>query len=369
MKRTIIILIIILVAASCNQASKNNADETTDTICEGAPANETFNTILQQLGLECKDCYLEFVSEQTVPANEDLTIWVIPKIISLEKDNYNNESFSLDCYVLLADTKTGKVVSRHYTPDAYSSDAYMLTGIGIDTLDYRLNDNKIIFGISSGYNGSSGVNPSGHRSRELFVQQNDSLLPVLSYTAREYRGENDGGANGNGWFEEYNTRLVATDHKSNGFPDLTLFTDYKFEESEQNEVVRDSISSDSIQLFRYTTNTYKGVKKIEGTVCEEIRDGYGKKKCYYFGKTLAEVYQIIYKENENSLQRYMQPELPSEDLEYKMITHEDVDSLTINYNYKNKKNLNLEFSTDMGVEYCIFNEKENCTIFIYDYHD
>lgn len=65
----------------------------------------------------------------------------------------------------------------------------------------------------------------------------------------------------------------------------------------------------------------------------------------------------------------MQSELPSENFEYKMITHEGIDSLTINYNYKNKKNLSLEFSTDMGAEYCIFEEKKNYTIFRYDYHD
>ncbi|MCC8154403.1 MAG: hypothetical protein LIP01_09415, partial [Tannerellaceae bacterium] len=353
------------------EITENNLSSDIPDECKGNFTYETFHTVLQQLELKCNEIYLSYVSELVVPGNENFTIWVIPKINSLEKDEWGYESFLLDKYILLTDTGTGNIVSKYFQPAAWSSDAYRLAHINIDTLDYRLNDSRIFFGVHSGYGTSSSVNPGGHQSLELFALQDNKLVSVFEYTTNDYRGENDGGTNGCGWNEEYKTHLFVTDHKINGFSDFALLTEYRSIETKNYEVVQDSLSCDSVCFYSYTPRGYTKVNKIEGTFCREIKDGWGKRECFYFGKTLPEVYQIIYDENKENLQQYMLPELPPEVVEYSRKDNrgEIRDSLTIYYRYRDVNDLVIEFATDLGSEYTAFEEKQGYTIFRYDYHD
>lgn len=361
------------IAIGCTQPKVQNNTKITDsskTDSDGNFVSETLSTILKQLNLKPEDCYSNFISEMPMPGNERLTIWIIPKITLYEKDNYGNEIFNLDSYVLLADTETGKIVSKYHFPDKWSSDAYEITGISIDSLDYRLNDDKIVFGVSRSSKASTRVCPTGDGFTELFVQQGDSLHCIFGYSTYNYHGENYGGLNGNAWMEEYRTKLIVLENKTNGFYNFSLLTYYESEATENNKVVSTDASSDSLLFFNYKEDGYKETKNHIKVFCKPLE--YGKKDCNYYGKTLAEVYQIIYEGNKNDNQRYMRRELPLKDSDYTMIHDgqtEEIDSINISYNYINRKHLSVSLETEGGCEYYTFEEMDNYTRFRYDYHD
>lgn len=373
MKKYLFALIIVVIVIGCTQSKKQNTTKTADfseTDCDRDSELEVLGAILQQLNLKPEDCYSNFISEMPMPENERLTIWIIPKITFYEKDNYGNEAFNLDGYVLLADTKTGEIVSKYYSPNKWSSDAYEIVGVAIDSLDYRLNSNKTVFGVSWYSRASTRVFPTGDGFTELFVQQGDSLHCIFGYSTYNYHGENDGGLNGNGWVEEYRTKLIVLEDKTNGFYDFSLLTDYRSETNENDEVVESNVSSDSLRFFSYKKDGYKEAKDHIKVFCKPLE--HEKKDCNYYGKTLAEVYQIIYESNESDNQRYMRRELPLKDFGYTMKYDGQpgtIDSINISYNYMNNKRLSVSFETDAGGAYYIFEEMGSYTNFRYDYHD
>lgn len=373
MKECLFSLIILLIIASCSQKKEQNISDTaiaTDAMemeSDERFRTSTFNHILAQLNIKYEDCYLEFISERVVPGNETLTIWLIPKIAFFEKDEYGNKAFELDSYVLLADTKTGKIVSKYYKPTNWSSDAYELMSVVIDTLGYELNSDKITFGINSYSRASTRVCPTGDGFIELFAQEGDSLHCIFSYSIYDYHGENDGGLNGNSWMGEYRTSLIPLKDKADGFCNFALLTNYHSESMENNEVVSSDISSDSLRFYTYRANSYKEDKNHTKVFCKPLE--HGKKDCNYYNKTLAETYRIIYYENKDNLQHYMCPKLPLVDSVYTMKCSERNEDISIFYNYLDDNHLSVSFETNSGAEYYIFEEKNNYTNFKYDYHD
>jgi len=113
-----------------------------------------------------------------------------------------------------------------------------------------------------------------------------------------------------------------------------------------------------------------GVPNYEEPVeCEEIDS---KRECYYMRKTISAVYDIVYSENKEDLQKYMKFSLPSNDLEYEMIYSEGEnanDSISIRYHYSEENILTVSFLTDYGGEYYSFEEDGDGVVFKYDYHD
>lgn len=346
-----------------NKSDSNFVDETLD---EDSLKQKAFDNILRQLSLKRSECYLRFVSSQVLPANNLLTIWVIPKITSGEEDPSGNEMLTLGGYVLLADTKSGKIESKYYNPNAWESDAWELTAIGIDTLNYRLNDNKIMFGVYSTHKGSSNVFPAGEDVHQLFVREGDSLKCIFDYTSTEYRGENDGSANG--IFKEYTTDIVVTKHKTNTFYDFALLTDSRTEERGNDETADSRYSiRDSIRLFSFTGEKYEEVKQSNTAVVytDQLGESY-KQYWYYYGRSLEQVYNIFINSEKNGIaERLLKKEMPKENLKYEVKDVDNEDNgeskISISYEYKDSKCLEISVESDSFSNYTTITEKEGYT--------
>lgn len=314
-----------MVTTNCKNQSKAPEEivqEQTDSILPDsveAVANynqQAFSAILRQLNLKTEECCLQFVSQQKVPENKNLSVWVIPKI-----EDEDNESLVLDGFILLTDTETGEIISKCSQPESWVSDAMQLGYVVIDTLDLRLNDNRIMFGIQTSYNGSSAVCPRNISSLKLFVQQEDKLLPVFDYCSAESTG--DAGDSNTSWYTEYETEVIVTKQKSNGFYDFALITNSKTEHSKEGEVLETDYSiNDSIRLFCYTGKEYKEINKSDTAVVYLERMGESSKKYwFYYGKSVEQVYNIYLNCQEEKqtgayLQSMMKKEIPRENLEY-----------------------------------------------------
>lgn len=339
----------------CNYAKKNNNTslETTrnqsdssfmdEVLYEGNFNQKAFDNILQQLNLKRSDCDLSFVSSQVLPLDNSLTIWVIPQITPEQEIDTYNQIFTLDGYILLADTKTGKIESKSYQPNAWESDAWKLTALGIDILKYHLNNDKIMFGIYSTHQGSSKVLPAGETIHQLFVQDGESLKCIFDYVSSEYQGENDG--NTSGFLTEYTTDVVVTRHKTNAFYDFALLTDSRTEEQKNGEPLDRRYSiRDSIRLYSFTGEKYEEVMQSDTAVVYTEQIGKSHKKYwYYYGKTLEQVYHIYM--NEGEFATFLKKEMPKENLEYEMES-DDLGEILIDYKYYDKKNLVIDFKYD-----------------------
>lgn len=342
----------------CNYAKKNNNTslETTtnqsdssfvdEVLHEGDFNQKAFDNILQQLNLKRSDCDLSFVSSQVLPLDNSLTIWVIPQITPEQEIDTYNQIFTLDGYILLADTKTGKIESKFYQPNAWESDAWKLTAIGIDTLKYHLNNDKIMFGVYSTHQGSSKVLPAGETIHQLFIQDGESLKCIFDYVSSEYQGENDG--NTSGFLTEYTTDVVVTRHKTNAFYDFALLTDSRTEEQKNGEPLDRRYSiRDSIRLYSFTGEKYEEVMQSDTAVVytEQIGESH-KKYWYYYGKTLEQVYHIYMNEGEDTTS-FLKKEMPKENLEYE-IESNDLGTILISYQYNDNKNLVIDAEYDVG---------------------
>ena len=325
MKKAILILGVIFLIVSCQEKKQKNMS---DTVCEGYFSAQMFNIITQQLHLKCEDCYVEFVSEQILPGSEEFSIWVIPKIAFMETDEYSGKSFSLDSYILLVNNQTGKIVNKYYEPGAWSSDAYQLITISIDTPRYRLGDKIWAFGIRDSYKASSSVNPSSSNYVSLFIPQGDSLKKVFGYSSLEFQGEF--GINGEGQSHSTNGGIILSENETNGFFDIILKneTANTIYDLVENDIQEDVTTEEDFKFFRYTNTGYKETKANIGFLCEKSdNDMY--EECFYFDRTLEQVYHIT-REKESYLEQYLRPVLPTEDTEYN-IEEDEEDIIRLTY--------------------------------------
>ena len=334
MRQTVIILNI-LVLLACNQSAKQSENKkeqvlpTTEKerIDENDFSAELFQSILQQLQIKSDDCYLPFVVENNF---NGLSCWVVPTMISMEAKEPH--SFSLACYVLLADRKTEKIVSKYYHPHAWdSSDAWRLTNISINDTPYQSdknidvsiysdknmnqsNNNVIkVFSVIAHYEDSSRVSPVSREEISFFIPQDKSLKKIFDYTTNAY-GEN----NCNG-YDEIDKRLFISDNMTNGLYDIVMAIDsinIWFSDDDPDLFWRDYTTD--YKFFHYTGDKYEETTKLNHTVVHIKRfhnpgpaSPIGIEIYYYFGKTLAQAYDIL-KEN----YEYLKSELPKENIEY-----------------------------------------------------
>lgn len=336
-----VIVLFILMIIGCNNAKngkisegittkKSNSDFVNKAFEDISFNQKAFDTILQQLNLKRSECHLCFVSSQVSPLDSTLTIWVIPKVTSEEEDSSGNKMFILGGYVLLADTKTGEIESRFYNPNAWESDAWELSAIGIDTLGYRLNDNKIMFGI-------------------------------FDYVATQYQGENDGSTSGN--FIEYTTDVVVTHHKTNAFYDFVLLTDSRTEEQKDDKIVNSRYSiRDSIRLFSFTGEKYEEVKQNDTAVVytEQIGESY-KQYWFYYGKSLEQAYNVFKdSQGDKGFDIFLKKEMPKENLEYE-VESDDLGRISVIYEYDGLKCLVINVEYEAGSNYIEMTEKVGYT--------
>lgn len=172
------------------------------------------SAVLQQLHLSTKDCYQDLVVEKVLPYAKTQSVLVIPKIAQQEEG-----WVSLDSYILVIDTQTGKILQTYYEPEAWESDAVRLEEIIIDTAPYKVNDSNRAFGIRVRHHGSSGPNPFSEETLSLFIPQGKQLVKILdNFIVATYRGEWD--MNCAGEFEEEKKTLIISPTQTNAFFDL-----------------------------------------------------------------------------------------------------------------------------------------------------
>ncbi|AWG23547.1 hypothetical protein FFWV33_03870 [Flavobacterium faecale] len=179
--------------------------------------------ILNQLKIKKSEVNLELISEKKLPYSTDKTVIVIPKYIVNEKDEYNNYYFELDEYIIVANNITGEILYKFHQPNAWTSDAVMLTSIEIDTGLYKLNKKDRAFGIRVNYTGSSRPNPYYQTDLSLFIVQDNILKQVLkNLIISEFHGEWD--TNCAGEFEDSKSIISIDKTQFNNFNNLILAT-------------------------------------------------------------------------------------------------------------------------------------------------
>ena len=206
-----LLLPIALLFINCFSAKGQNSYENSLLVAE----------VLQQLKLEKKDIKTELFAEKMLPDKTSQSVLVIPKIISSEADIDNNFSFDLDAYIVIVENSTRKIINKYFEPEAWTSDAVMLSSIEIDTAPYFFQQNKRAFGVIVNYTGSSRPNPYSRSDLTLFTADKKSLKPVLkNYLLAESIGEWD--TNCAGEFEDMHSILIIDKQKSNNWNNLIV---------------------------------------------------------------------------------------------------------------------------------------------------
>lgn len=180
--------------------------------------------VINQLGLDSSDCYLNFISIKQFPNSNNKSIVVIPKIVNIDE-----ESLSLDSYIIVIETSSGNIQSTYFESNRtneWYSDAVQMESISIDSTAYILNRKNTAFGIRVNYSGPSRVNPSHEEFISLFVQEGDSLKRVLRrYPIEKFLGEWDGMCEGE--FVEKNGNIRFENEMTNGYNNLNIKTQIK----------------------------------------------------------------------------------------------------------------------------------------------
>ncbi|UTN06412.1 hypothetical protein L0669_11005 [Flavobacterium bizetiae] len=176
------------------------------------------NTVLKQLKIKKSDIHEKLFTQKILPYDKSKNVLVIPKYDINEQDNEGHDYFVLDAYIVVIDNATGKIICKFIEPNAWTSDALMLTGISIDTGLYHLNSTTRAFGVRVDYTGSSRPNPFSETHLSLYVADKNSLKQVLkNYSISRSGGEWD--TNCAGEFEDRNSTFdianVQTNHYNN----------------------------------------------------------------------------------------------------------------------------------------------------------
>lgn len=348
MKKVVIILSISLLLG-CNlfvKKSNNNEKQVeqnpeTEGISKDSCWEETFQAILQQLQIKPEECYLPFVAGKYF---NELSCWVVPIITSMEAEN--PYSFSLACYVLLADRQTKEIVNKYYNPHAWnSSDIWRLTKISIEGTPYKSNsslnisiysDNNIdqpsdntikIFSVIAHYENSSDGSLASSEEISLFVTQDKSLKKIFDYTTKSYGKDNCNG------YDEIEKHVFVSGNTTNGLYDIVMAIDSinRWFSDDYPDQPYLNIETD-YKFFHYTDNKYEETTTLDNTIVHIERglslgpaSPLGIEIYYCFGKTLAQAYDIWRGNNE-----YFKSELPKEDISYSAAD----ENLEIEYKYE-----------------------------------
>lgn len=181
-------------------------------------STDHLNTVLKQLKIKKSEIHEKLFTQKILPYDKSKSVLVIPKYDINEQDNEGHDYFVLDAYIVVIDNITGKIICKFIEPNAWTSDALMLTGISIDTGLYHLNSTTRAFGVRVDYTGSSRPNPFSETHLSLYVADKNSLKQVLkNYSISRSGGEWD--TNCAGEFEDRNSTFdiaqVQTNHYNN----------------------------------------------------------------------------------------------------------------------------------------------------------
>lgn len=179
------------------------------------------NKVLKQLNIVKKNIHEPLYREKVLPNKTSNSVLVIPKYRTNETDKYGNYFLELDAYIVVADNATGKILNKYVEENAWTSDAFVLTDITIDTGIYQLNTENRAFGIRVDYRGSSNPNPFGQTDLSLFIIKNNQLKKVLNnFPISEYHGEWD--TNCAGESDDTNGVISIDKNQTNRFGNLII---------------------------------------------------------------------------------------------------------------------------------------------------
>lgn len=175
--------------------------------------------VLAQLNIKLAECNEELIKEQQLPYNKALSVVVIPKYREQEE-----ESFSLDSYILLVNNKSGKIVAKYVEEaddNGWVSDAVRLESIDIDLDPYQLKPGVKGFAIALNFSGSSQPNPYHKTMISIFEPKGTSLKCVLhNFETATYNGEWDMRCEGQ--FKEVTKTLSFGKTLTQGYYDLLI---------------------------------------------------------------------------------------------------------------------------------------------------
>ena len=175
------------------------------------------NSVLTNLKLDWVQVKTDLIASAPHPENAEETILVIPEIVD-EGIQY----FDLNSHIVIADNHTGNITHTYFEShktNQWVSDAIELDKIQIDSVTYRISEDKTAFGVTISHFGHSRVNPYIDKKLSLFMKSGDSLIKVLSnYTVDNFGGEWDGDCNGEFVGEKKN--VFSGSKKTNGYFDL-----------------------------------------------------------------------------------------------------------------------------------------------------
>ena len=176
--------------------------------------------VLPQLNLKKNDIRMELFRTKVLPYSEDKSVVVVPKYSLFETDEYGNDSYNLDAYIVLADNATGKILMTYFQANAWVSDAVEIGNLWIDTGLYKLNENTRAFGVRISAENRSQPNPYSTTDMLLVAPIGNQLKKVLDFEVARFGGEWDTRCNGE--FEDYKAVLDLDKKKTNGFYNLIV---------------------------------------------------------------------------------------------------------------------------------------------------
>ncbi len=181
------------------------------------------NTVLKQLKIKKSEVHQELFTQKVLPYDKGKSVLVIPKYDINEQDNEGHDYFVLDAYIVVIDNATGKIICKFIEPNAWTSDALMLSSISIDTGLYHLNNTTRAFGVRVSYNGSSRPNPFSETQLSLYIIDKNSLKLVLNnYSISRSGGEWD--TNCAGEFEDRNSTFDIDKTQTNNYNNIIVKT-------------------------------------------------------------------------------------------------------------------------------------------------
>ncbi|SFD65118.1 PA3715 family protein [Flavobacterium phragmitis] len=197
-------------------------------------------TVLKQLKLKESQIRIELFTEKVLPYDKSKSVLVIPKYAS----DIEEGSFVLDAYILIIDNATGKIISKFIEPNAWTSDALILTDITIDTGLYHLNKTTRAFGIRTDYRTQSQPNPYSETNLSLYIVEKNTLKPVLqNFRIYKYGGEWDMKCDGK--FEDIDSTIDIDKLQNKNFNNLIIKT--KITKTENILKDEDCISKETIK--------------------------------------------------------------------------------------------------------------------------
>ncbi|MFN5984287.1 MAG: hypothetical protein ACK476_13170 [Fluviicola sp.] len=170
--------------------------------------------VITQLKLDKADWQVDFFIEKQMPNLKDQTIVVLS-----EKIGEDDGMFSLRSWIVVFNTKTGKIKAKKALE--IDSDAIRFAGFTIDTAPYLVAKGKRAFGIRMLFEGSSRPNPYTSEVISLFLEEKGQLIEVLKeYEIEVHQGEWD--TNCEGEFNSEKKVLIIGTTQTNSYFDIIV---------------------------------------------------------------------------------------------------------------------------------------------------